>query len=469
MSKLKVIQTILEKIARKDITSATEGFSGGHERNIVFYNLHSNEKAVAVFKDRLSSSKDAYVIVCSEKIEQNEQFKENVIFLISKDYAETQTEIVNKIYPLELANKKFVGITGTNGKTTTVHLVRDILYKNNASVLSIGTVGVWLNNKQVEDTQTMTSPGFVNFRKILFKYQDVFDCLVMEVSSHALEQKRIRGVDYDFVAWTSFTQDHLDFHQTMDGYFNAKIKLFNEYLRPNAIAFVPKAEVELREKILKEMTSPQQLRTPLALAERYSGPLPPFFQISFNKSNLEIAWEICENILNKKVQVDPMTLATPEGRLEIHVLNEKTFVIDSAHTPDALENALRAVKQAFPRKSLYVLFGCGGDRDRKKRPVMASIASKHAEKIFLTSDNLRNEDPAQIISDIVVGIDLGKTVIEIDREKAVLLAYKASGPETVCLMAGKGPERYQIVKGNLLPYSELGALQKAMQSVGELI
>ena len=458
MSREKFWVEIETQIQSRNIKDIKEGFADAGPNDLVFYNLNDGEKSLSDFEQRSKNKLFAFLVTIERT---GVAYPQNCLAVKMQDFLWLQEKSVQKILRHELTGKKFIGITGTNGKTTTVHIIRTILANEGVRVLSIGTVGIWLGNQCVGNTNTMTSPGYITFHRILAQWQDKFDVLVMEVSSHALDQGRIRGLKFNYAAWMSFTQDHLDYHGSMENYFNTKIKLVTDYLKKDAKFYVPWREKELFERI----NSVFSCVIPKKLESSPGQLLPPFFQIDFNQSNLETAIAICEDYLARKVSVDVHKLTTPEGRLEIHRFGQKTFVIDSAHTPGALENVCRAINQAFPDKDLFVLFGCGGDRDRNKRPIMAKVVSSFAKKIFLTLDNVRNEDPQQIIADILPGIDKSKTQVEMNREKAVELAYNQSHESTVVLLAGKGPEQYQIVKGQLVPYSELGSLKMAHNKV----
>ena len=269
----------------------------------------------------------------------------------------------------------------------------------------------------------------------------------MEVSSHALIQDRYYGIEFDEAGWLSFTQDHLDFHKTMDDYFQAKALILKK-LKSSATLFVPAEQQDLFKRL-------HALSSNVKMAEIIQGDLPIFFKAKFNRNNLEVALSIVESLWGKSSPFDFSKLKSPDGRFYIRPFKSNFIVVDFAHTPDALENICRGLKEAYPDHKLKVLFGCGGDRDRSKRPQMGSIASVWADEIYITSDNPRSENPEQIISDILLGI-AGKDYQAItDRREAVQKAFKELKEKEILLLAGKGHEDYILINGVKHPYSDI--------------
>ena len=310
-----------------------------------------------------------------------------------------------------------IGITGTNGKTTVTHLIQKIFEHENKKCALIGTLGYKLNSTSDYLEAKHTTPQAPELQMTLSKIlQSDITNVVMEVSSHALEQFRVKNCKFQGAAFTNLTQDHLDFHITMENYFNAKAKLFTS-LDKGSFAVINRDD-KYAKKLLEKV--PEGV-----------------------------------NILEATKSV--------AGRFEI-VHSDPMVIVDYAHTPDGLENILRAARELTPKDAeLICMFGCGGDRDATKRPKMGSIAQSLSDKIVITSDNPRSEDPQQIITDILSGLKLinPKTVfVEPDRHLAIELLKKISTPKDVIILAGKGHEDYQILKDKTIHFDDREEVQK---------
>lgn len=402
----------------------------------VFYQLASNEKAQAAFLERLSKSSAGLVIVCG----QIKTSDERVICLEEKQFSALQNSALDEFYPLP--DKKYVAVTGTNGKTSTVHLLAQIFEQDSKRTLSIGTLGTKLNGKVIRD-DGLTTPGVCELRRIIFEQQDNFDILVMETSSHALVQGRLSSLRFDVAGWTNLTQDHLDYHKTMDEYFKAKLELVN-YLRPSAKLLVSKAELAQKTKF--------------QLAARYEGDdVTASLQTPFARENLGLALAMAKE-LGISIK-DKSLLTPPPGRFQMLERSGVKVIIDYAHTPDALINACDGIRKAFPSAKLTVIFGCGGDRDRSKRPLMAQAVLGNSDNCIVTSDNPRTEEPQQIIEDIVAKLNPRPQTI-VDRKAAIESALKSAGRDEVILIAGKGHETYQEINGVRHPFDDLEVVKK---------
>ncbi len=371
---------------------------------------------------------------------------------------------------------RLAGVTGTNGKTTTAHLVGAILHRAGRRHARLGTTGNWIVDH--EDTSTFTTPFPIELQALLgdARTRGATD-VIMEVSSHALAQGRVDPLRYHAVGLTSFSQDHLDFHATMADYLAAKCLLADRYLRSDGIAVAavddqpvaaeflatarrrgarawrasrgadPRAEI--RAKVDHTSADGTRARVdtpngPIALATPLVGP--------FNLDNVLVSIGMALG-LAVDLEVIAEALATARGapgRLEVvqvdGVLGPRVLV-DYAHTPDAVERTL-AVLRPVTRGKLVVLLGCGGDRDPGKRPLMGAIAARDADRFYATSDNPRTEPPAQILSAMVAGVAAehrGRVVEEVDRATAIARAIAEAGNDDVVLIAGKGHEDYQIL------------------------
>lgn len=378
-----------------------------------------------------------------------------------------------------------IGITGTNGKTTTTYLIEDLLKTAGKTCGVMGTVNyrIGKDEKAAPNTTPMSLDVQRFFAELIAKKIDVG---VMEVSSHALELSRVDDVRYTIGVFTNLTQDHLDFHKTMEGYFNAKAKLFRG--RPETMP-VLNIDDEHGERLAKEFPKaitygirPHASLRAIEPATNLSGihfhlkfPSGKMRKISTNLIGLHnvanclsaagamLAYGMTEE---KIVQGLNENHAVP-GRLErVEAGQDFVVVVDYAHTHDAMAQVLTALRAAGP-KHLHCVFGAGGDRDKTKRPRMGKVAVEMADNVVVTSDNPRSEDPRAIMKDIEVGIrETGKnnyTMLE-DREEAIGAALKAAQKGDIVLIAGKGHETYQIYKDRRIHFSDVETARKILMS-----
>ncbi len=420
------------------------------ENSILFYKI--NDSNVEKFLESMKDVKYGIIVV-------NQNFKElknlqNVLITSNLEWLECQKILMDHFYPFPFSEVKLVGITGTNGKTTTTDLVRQMCMEAKKNVLTIGTLGVKKNKKKILE-EGLTTPPYIDLRKIFYEHAQDVDLIVMEVSSHSLVQERIYKLKFDVAAWTSFSQDHLDFHSNLDEYFQAKTLLIEKHLKPGSYCFVPSYEEELYSK-LNHYSS--VIKT-TSLLERKIEKLPLFFMSHFNKSNLEVAWDVTEILWKKKINPDLFSYEMTEGRFSIFNHKEKMIIIDFAHTPDAITNICNASIQAFPKSNIHLVFGCGGNRDKSKRPLMGEAAENGADYVYITSDNPRFEKPEDIIQDIVKGLKLTNHIVVVKREEAIANAFHNMKAGDVLIIAGKGHENYQIINGVKHEYSDFKVIE----------
>ena len=368
---------------------------------------------------------------------------------------------------------QLVGVTGTNGKTTTVNMLRHLLADREQSA-SIGTLGILIGSDgtPLEGGGGLTTPGPIELQRV---FRALFDAgvrrVAMEVSSHSLDQRRVEGVFFDVVTFTNFTRDHLDYHGSMENYFAAKARLL-EHLVPHGIVVVnlddehwtglrtqrrrigfserePAAEVHAEDI----RYSPRGSDWTLSLyGERHHVQLPLIGDFNVINAVGAAASASALGLPAARIAERLSTMPQVPGRLE--VLHESPAVLrDYAHTPDALERALDAVRPFTPER-LIVVFGCGGDRDRGKRPQMGAIAEEKADWAIATSDNPRTEDPETILDDIEAGMKRSNHERIEDRRAAIAHALKMSTPQDVIVLAGKGHEDYQIRGTTKYPFDE---------------
>jgi UDP-N-acetylmuramoyl-L-alanyl-D-glutamate--2,6-diaminopimelate ligase len=387
---------------------------------------------------------------------------------------------------------RLVGVTGTNGKTTTVHLIRALLAACGTPSASVGTLGVLLGRDGVAMAggQGLTTPGPVETQRLLRALVDAdVRVVALEVSSHALDQSRVDGIAFDVVVYTSFSRDHLDYHGTMSAYFAAKAKLIG-LLKPHGVAVVNAAEpawqalptpprlLTFHAAIPGDATPPPDVTlgaeqvefdaagsrfsllardgTPRGAQVGSSLPLLGDFNVTNATGAVAAVWALGVPLeaLAHALSVTPQVL----GRLE-RLSTSPTVLRDYAHTPDALERALRAVRPFACRPDgtptrVCVVFGCGGDRDAGKRPAMGAIAERLADAVVLTSDNPRTEDPERILDDIQAGMSRSPYARLEDRRAAIAHALAWAAPHDVVLLAGKGHETYQVRGTDRLPFDE---------------
>ena len=381
---------------------------------------------------------------------------------------------------------RLIAVTGTNGKTTTVHMLRHLLDTGAHRAASIGTVGVLVGSEGAPhgaDTG-LTTPGPVELQRLLRSLVDAgVRTVAMEVSSHALDQHRVDGLGFECAVFTNLSRDHLDYHKTMDAYRDAKARLV-DYLAPHGTvvvnaddpawrtlatprrkvsfsARVPSAEVHARD--IEFM--PSGSRWTLVIGgERQAVRLPLIGD--FNVSNALGAAAAAYALGMQAAAIAAKLTTVPQvpGRLEV-VHDRPTVLRDYAHTPDALERALAAVRP-FARGRLIIVFGAGGDRDRGKRPVMGAIAARLADLAIVTSDNPRTEDPEQIMTDIEEGMPGRRHERIEDRRQAIARAIEMAAPEDVVVLAGKGHETYQVRGTEKLPFDEKEIVDELFRARG---
>ena len=364
-----------------------------------------------------------------------------------------------------------IGITGTNGKTTLATMVHDILSYTGEKTGLIGTTGALIGNEPVErDDSTPTTPKVYELYKI-FRMMADEGCkyCVMEVSSFALEQNRIGPAVYECAVFTNLTRDHLDYHGTMENYYQAKKKLFTYHCK---CAFI-NTEDSYGERLYNEISCPKYsygLKGDTSIYAsyiKYSGGVTKFWFCCPGKSfpftlrmmggynilNATAAIAVCVQL---KIPMEKITEAMGcfkgvRGRCEIIPTGKDFFIVcDYAHSPDALENMLPSIKENTEGR-LICLFGCGGDRDRTKRPLMAKAAARFADYLIVTSDNPRNEDPDAIIDEIMTGLEGSDVPCDriTDRKEAIFHAVRIARKGDVIVLAGKGHEDYQVLAGNV--------------------
>ena len=379
--------------------------------------------------------------------------------------------VVSSIYFGHPADKLIkIGITGTNGKTSTAFFIQSMLKNLNQNCGLIGTIFYDDGKEQLKAMHT-TPESFKIYN--LFHRMLKNDCryVVMEVSSHALSLNRVAGIKFERAIFTNFSRDHLDFHKDMDDYFRAKKHLFDQHLNGAAILncddeLICNIKTDLRYTFgYKEGSDLRVISSKCSL----NGTI---FSFEFNNEIFEVDTNILgkyniNNILAAMATLFSLGYNLPDviksvkklipvpGRMEKYILDDKVVIIDYAHTSGALENLLRTCRELMENSDIICVFGCGGDRDKLKRPLMAQAVEKYSDKIIITSDNPRTEEPQSIIDDALEGIMNKNLVItEVDRKKAILKSFEIANTGDLIIIAGKGHEDYQEINKERIHFSD---------------
>ena len=411
---------------------------------------------------------------------------EKISVLIVPDMLNSLAVIVPYFYEYPSRKMRVIGITGTNGKTTTSYLLREIFTCAGFKVGLIGTIQTLIGEESYPVRNT--TPNVIDLQKLLLEMLNKkVQVAVMEVSSHALAENRVAGVEFDAAIFTNLTQDHLDFHKTMENYLRAKAKLFDMVSRrgrkenKTAIINVDDAASDeiLRhcpcKKITYGLKEGANLRgTEINLrANGMNFSLLPFpFSLSlhltgiFNVYNVmaAIGAATAENIRLDVIKRALENFKSVPGRFE-RIFSDKPFaiIVDYAHTPDGVKNVLETARQIAKGKIITVI-GCGGDRDNKKRPIMGALATELSDKVILTSDNPRTEDPEKILDDVESGISKKNYERVTDRRAAIFKAVELADAGDVILILGKGHENYQILKNGTIHFDDREIAQEAIKT-----
>lgn len=399
-------------------------------------------------------------------------------------------DIADRFYSSPSKGINLIGITGTNGKTTVTHLIQKIFEENNEKCALIGTLGYKLSSNGEYRDAKHTTPQAPELQATLRMIKDVekIDNVVMEVSSHALEQNRVGGCRFNGAVFTNLTQDHLDYHITMDNYFKAKALLF-EHLKEGDFAVI-NADDEYGDRFISVV--PEGVRVLTYGVRQQSDVMARNINFSLNGAEFTLVANAKEHKVNLHmngmfsvynvlaavtaalaigIDIETALKALQNvkgvaGRFEV-VVKKPLVIVDYAHTPDGLENVLKSAREITPEDGkLICLFGCGGDRDATKRPKMGAIAEKLADKIVITSDNPRSEDPQTIITDIIAGLKSVNTesvIVEPDRGTAIGLLKSIANNNDVVVIAGKGHEDYQILKDKTIHFDDREEARKVFE------
>jgi UDP-N-acetylmuramoyl-L-alanyl-D-glutamate--2,6-diaminopimelate ligase len=404
-------------------------------------------------------------------------------YLLVEDSRASLSKVADSFFGNPYSRIRAVGITGTNGKTTVSYLVKSVLESAGKKCGVIGTIGYRVAEANINLSNT--TPGVIELHRVFKEMADADNTHVaMEVSSHALDQGRVAGIKFCAAIFTNLTQDHLDYHKTMDEYFFAKQKLFKENVdqesalvmnlddsfgrrlldsskgRKLSYGFSSQAEVVATDYVIKSEGSFISIKTPLGDCS-----IKTALVGKHNISNIlaAVAFGVSQKFSLKSIKNGIEAVSSVAGRLDRIDSSEGFSVfVDYAHTDDALKNVLESLRSVVHNGKIITVFGCGGDRDKGKRPKMGRVASALSDHCVITSDNPRSEDPKEIIRQIVSGIKKKNFEIESDRALAIHKACSLARKGDIVLVAGKGHETYQVEKDKILPFDDRVVVRKAL-------
>jgi len=418
-------------------------------------------------QDALNNKAIAVVVEDNNAVPDSLVNHHNSLKIVVKDSRRALAELSNAFYKEPSKKLRLVGITGTNGKTTTSYILKNIYESSGYKVGLIGTISNYIANEKVESK--LTTPESNDLNKMFVKMNEKgCDFGVMEVSSHSLALKRVHGLHFSFAVFTNITAEHLDFHSDFENYLKAKKILFD--LLPVSSSAIYNSDDVHSVDVMKDCKS---------LKYSFGGSVTSNFRINnincdlsgttfsinyenknydlrtslvgdFNAYNAAGAFAVAKlsGIKDEIISQGILTAPQVPGRFEVINNGTRKVIIDYSHTPDSLEKTLLVIRNITEKKNpVITVFGCGGNRDKLKRPLMGKIATELSDQVIVTSDNPRNENPSAIIQDIKEGITKNNYSVIEERESAIEEAIKRSGKNSVILIAGKGHEDYQEING----------------------
>ncbi len=461
-----LLSQLLKRKVEKDFEIKTFSKNCNDVDVDVYFCLARDEK-IAKERTMVAIKNGAKIVVG-----QFESGVENYICVV--DARKTFAEACAIFYDNPSQRLKIVGITGTNGKTTTSHIIAEILKRNGRNVGVVGTNGVFYGGKKFDCPLTTPDADFLN-KTFADMLKVGVEYVVMEVSAHAIDQERIWGIKFEVAILTNITQDHLDYFGDMERYAETKFKFLSSTYAKRAVACVDDEKIKNNLSKIDIPICTYGIENPcdsfaIDLMCDLNG---SFFVANINDNVFEIKTNLVgkHNIYNSLAALstckilglsnqelfDGINFVCPvEGRFNIIKVGETYVVVDYAHTPDGLKNVLQATRD-LTDKNVFVVFGCGGDRDAKKRSIMGEIAEKYADYVCITNDNPRSEDPQKIASEIEKNMKKPHFV-ELDRASAIRKMLFLSKEGDIVLIAGKGAEKYQEIGNEKRPYSDFEVL-----------
>lgn len=423
----------------------------------------------------------ATVVVCEEL---PEELSDYVTYVQVKNSSIALGIVASNFYDNPSEKLTLAGITGTNGKTTTTTLLYNLFTQLGFRCALLSTIENRISDKVLNSNHTTPDPITIN-QLLAQAVDEGCQYAFMEVSSHGIHQNRLAGLTFKIGAFTNITHDHLDYHQTFSNYIAAKKKFFDE-LPKTAIAIT-----NMDDKnglIMLQNTNAKKVTYSLKSNSEYKGKIienrldgmllqfnnQEFWTVlagKFNAYNELLAYTIASELGFDSLDIVTALskLQRVKGRFETYVSDDKKYIIvDYAHTPDALQNILEAINQSRTRnEKLITVFGCGGHRDKEKRPKMGNIATRLSDLAIITSDNPRDENPDEIIQEIETGIEpqnTNKYLSITDRKQAIRTAIKMAAPKDIILIAGKGHENYQEINGKHFPFDDMKIAKELLKN-----
>ena len=401
-------------------------------------------------------------------------YSENVTYILVNDSNDVLSEISNNFYDFPSKKLEIVGVTGTNGKTSIVSLLHQLFSIRGFKCGLISTIENIIDQEKYISTHTTPDILQINFLLSKMVEHGCSHCF-MEVSSHALDQNRIKGLNFKIAVFTNITHDHLDYHKSFKNYLNTK-KSFFDNLEKTAIALInsddKNADVIMQNSLAEKYTYSLQSISDYKckiIESDFDGMLLEVDNYKvwvklvgkFNAYNLLAVYSVSKLLEGDTDEILQALsiVSSAEGRFQtLKSDNNIVFIIDYAHTEDALKNVLSTINSIRKKnQNLITVFGCGGDRDRLKRPLMTNVACKLSSQVIITSDNPRNENISDIISDMLTGINeqnIEKTIVINDRKQAIKTAFRLAKSNDIILVAGKGHEKFQEISEVKIPFDD---------------
>lgn len=401
--------------------------------------------------------------------------------IIVPDTREYLNNYLKENYNKYLNEMNIIGITGTNGKTTTAKLLHDALNKMGSKTAYIGTIGFYID-KKICDLPNTTVDICDTYDLIMKAYDEGCNNVIMEISSHSLAMGRVKTLEFDYAIFTNLTQDHLDYHKTMGNYALAKQQLFKQ-LKPNGVAIINDDDKYKEYYLLKEnknitygFKSGDFKINDYYLTKNYTD-----FVYEYQEKYYEVKSKLLGkyNIYNLLALIATLStmglkqekiieyipdLEAPVGRMEIIKYNTNSIIIDYAHTPDAVEKVMSAVSE-IEKGKVYVVFGCTGDRDRLKRPIMTEYVANHSEYFIITNDDPHYEDTQQIVEDMTKDLEKNNYEVCLDREEAIVRGINLLHENDILFILGKGHEESMIIKDKKIPFSDRKVVVEYLNSL----
>ena len=455
------------------------------KKDYIFFLKNTNSESEKYLIEAVNNGASLIIYNKTTSIEIKKYSSKCILYGVSC-VASKMSEISKKYYDFNQKQMKIYGVTGTNGKSSVANYIAQLKNINNEKCATIGTVGagIYPNLKK----QSLTTPGVIEIIKKIASFEKKkIKNLSLEVSSHGIAQKRIAGIKFDSVIFTNLSRDHLDYHKSMKNYFHTKLSLFLNYRNKKKIICID----DIYGRKLNKSLSKKKLVSTVSIkdndADFYAS------KIKFSESGTEfilnskygsknIKTKLYGNftvsniitsiaaIANNKKDYNVYTkniikLKPVDGRMNRYYKKGFPYVfIDFAHSPDSIKKVMQSIKLHYPDKKIITIFGCGGERDTKKRKIMGGIVSKYSSDIILTNDNPRNEDPKIIVDDIAKGIHPRCSFkIIFDRKKAIKKCVNKNNKEKIVLILGKGHENFQVFSNKRIFFSDKREVQKILK------